>query len=1227
MSKQDQNEETFQHIDIEREMQDSFLEYAMSVIVSRALPDVRDGLKPVHRRVLYSMWDSGIRPGTPYRKCSRVVGDVVGWFHPHAPEAVYDSLVRLGQDFASRHPLVDPQGNFGTVDDPPAAMRYCVVGETRIATPLGTTRIDSLADDVAPESDTSVDVKILDRRANLQVASKLFHSGTHETFAVRTREGFEITGTANHPVLTIQRVGDVPVLIWKTIGELADGDRVAIARRYAPTDGSSGLRHDEAMLLGAWVSEGFVSDGRAGFNNTDGWFFTVVRDAYRDIVGGRFYESERQLPSGATIFELDVHNLDALNESILGEFVGVRSADKYIPDSVWNASTAVKASFLAALFEGDGSSSNLGRNTIQIAYSTRSDRLARDVQNLLLEFGVVGRLCRYDRGEIKVVISNRRDARLFVERIGFLGAKIDKLDRELEHIPLDSSALSRDEIPFIAEFVRNRIHGTDREWLRKHNVDRVERWDHRRDEIRRHVSDADVLAIVDQIVEHGFYYATVDEIVSRGEREVFSIKVESEDHSFIGNGFVNHNTEARLAKLAAHMLDGIDEDTVDFRDNYSGEREEPTALPSRFPNLLVNGSTGIAVGMATNMAPHNLAEVVDAVLYALDHPEATVEDLMEFVKGPDFPTGAYIVGNKGVHDALMTGRGSIRMRSVTDVVEIRKNRIAIVVSEIPYQVSRDRIMSKIAELVNSKVLTGISDVRDETDRQGTRLVIELKRDANPQVVLNMLFKHTQLEDTFAVNNVALVDGVPRTLNLAQLVHHYIAHQLEVIERRSRFRLAKAEARAHILRGLLIALDNIDEVVQIIRSSQNVEEARTSLMERFSFSEVQANHILDMPLRRLTALETNKLRDELSDLEATIEYLESLLADEALRRALIGTEMAEIRDKFADNRRSRIVPDSGEMSLEDLIADEELVVSVSSAGYVKSVIAKAYRTQARGGRGIKGAAVREDDVIEHLLHTSAHAYLLFFTNRGKVYRVRAHEIPRKDRTAKGVLIQSVLPLEPDEVIEAVIDTRDYETNRYLVMFTRSGLVKKSKFADYDSRNQVLVAIKLVDDDEVVAVRQTKGESDLMMFTKNGLGIRFSESDVRPTGRASQGVRGIRLREGDEVVSAAVADEADEVLILTAGGYGKRVKMDEFRVQKRGGVGVIAMKTTRVRGPVAAARAVSAGDEIVVTSSDGIVMRAEAKSISRQKRPSTGVKVMNLDDGAVLSALAIAQTEVE
>jgi len=797
-------------IDIESEMQDSFLEYAMSVIVSRALPDVRDGLKPVHRRILFAMHDAGIRPGTPFRKSARVVGDVVGWFHPHSPEAVYDSMVRLGQDFSLRAPLIQPQGNFGTVDDPPAAMRY---------------------------------------------------------------------------------------------------------------------------------------------------------------------------------------------------------------------------------------------------------------------------------------------------------------------------------------------------------------------------------------------------------------------------------TEARMAPIAAFLLEGIDEDTVDWTSNYSGEREEPAVLPARFPNLLVNGSTGIAVGMATNIPPHNLTEVVDAVLYGLDHPEATVEDLSEFVQGPDFPTGAYIVGMSGVKQALATGRGSVKMRAVTDIVETKAGRMAIVATEIPYQVSRDRIMAKTADLVRAKTIVGIADLRDESDRDGTRLVVELKKDANPQVVLNLLFKHTQLEENFSVNQIALVDGVPRTLNLAEMVHYYIAHQLEVIERRSRFRLAKAEARAHIVEGLLIALDNIDEVVEIIRSSEDVGAARAALMERFSLSEIQANHILDMPLRRLTALETGKLREEYEQLQTLIAELEALLASEEKRRVLVAEELTVIRDKFGNERRSRIIPDLGEMSLEDLIADEELVVTVSGAGYIKSVLAKTYRTQGRGGRGVRGATLREDDIVEHVIHTSAHAYLLIFTNRGKVYRIRAHEIPRKDRNAKGVLIQSVLPLDPDEIIEAVIDTRDYAAFKYLVMFTKQGQVKKSEFSAYDSRNQVLVAIKLQEGDEVVDVRATNGDSDLLMFSRNGQGIRFAESDVRPLGRASQGVRGLRLRDGDEVVAGTMAEEGADVLLLTDGGYGKRTKMDLFRRQGRGGMGVKAMKLTKVRGSMVAALAVSQDDQVFMISSDGIVIRQGVSDISRQRRESTGVKVVNLDGDASLSAVALVPQNEE
>jgi len=797
-------------IDIEQEVKTSFLEYAMSVIVSRALPDVRDGLKPVHRRILFSMYDTGIRPGTPFRKSARVVGDVMGWFHPHGGEAIYDAMVRLGQDFASRYPLVEPQGNFGTVDDPPAAMRY---------------------------------------------------------------------------------------------------------------------------------------------------------------------------------------------------------------------------------------------------------------------------------------------------------------------------------------------------------------------------------------------------------------------------------TEARLEKLAMHLLDGIDEDTVDFEDNYSGERQEPTVLPARFPNLLVNGSTGIAVGMATNIPPHNLGEVIDATLHMIEHPDATASTITKFIKAPDFPTGGYILGNKGVRDALITGRGSVKMRAVAEVEEIRKGRTGIVVTEIPYQVSRDRIMEKIAELVHDKKLTGIADLRDESDRKGTRLVIELKRDAVPQVVLNQLYKYTQLQETFGVNMVALVDGVPHTLNVAQVIGYYIDHQMVVVERRTRFRLAKAAARAHIVEGLLIALDNIDDVVEIIRGSSDTDAARENLIERFELSEIQATHILDMPLRRLTELETSKLRDEYDELQKLINYLNGLLKSPAKRRALIGQELQEIREKFGDKRRSKVIPDEGDMSLEDLIADEEIVVTVTANGYVKAVNASAYKSQGRGGRGVKAENLREDDVIHHVVHTTAHAFLLFFTNRGKVYRIKAHEIPRKDRTAKGVLGQSVMPLEPDEVIEALIDTRDYETSRYLVIATKLGQIKKTEFKEYDSRNATLIAIKLQEDDEVVAVRTTMGKNDVLMFTAAGSGIRFKETDIRAMGRDTQGVHGIRLREGDRVVSAASERDGNEVLLLTTGGYGKRTKVSEFRRQGRGGMGVKAIKLTRARGTLVAARALPPKSEIFVTSTDGVVIRMPADTISRQKRDASGVKVMNTAEGAHISAFALVPPEAD
>jgi DNA gyrase subunit A len=686
-------------------------------------------------------------------------------------------------------------------------------------------------------------------------------------------------------------------------------------------------------------------------------------------------------------------------------------------------------------------------------------------------------------------------------------------------------------------------------------------------------------------------------------------------------------TECRLTKLSIHLLEGINENTVDFVENYSGELQQPSVLPARFPNLLVNGSQGIAVGMATNIPPHNLGEVIDAALHMIDNPDATSEDLLEFVKGPDFPTGGFLVGTSGIREALTTGRGSVKVRAVCDVQEIRKGRTAIVVTELPYQVSIERVMAKIKDLVESKKLSGVADTRNESsDRVGTRLVIELKQGAVPQVVLNQLYKNTPLQDTFGYNMVSLVDEVPRTLNLAEMLGYYLDHQMEVIERRTQFRLDQAQARAHILEGLIIAVDNIDEVIRIIRGSDDTADARTNLMASFELTEIQANAILDMPLRRLTALEVDKLRTELAELQETIAELEAILADPKRRWQIIREELTAIKESFADERRSRLVPDEGDLSLEDLIADEELIITVSSTGYLKSVPASTYRTQGRGGRGIKAAEVSGDDVVKHLVHTTAHAYLLFFTNKGLVHRIKAHAIPRQSRTAKGVMAQSVLPIGPEETIQAIIDTRDYETRRYLVMVTKKGVAKKTEFKEYDSRNQTLVAVKLAEDDELVTVRTSNGSNDILIFTKNGMGIRFKESDLRSMGRGTQGVRGIKLREGDEVVSAVSNLDGDEVLLLTAGGYGKRTAMSEFRHQTRGGIGVKAFKITKVRGNLVDARAVRKDDQVFLISTAGVGTRVAVSTISRQKRDSTGVRVINVGEGNELSAAAKISEEI-
>ncbi len=681
-------------------------------------------------------------------------------------------------------------------------------------------------------------------------------------------------------------------------------------------------------------------------------------------------------------------------------------------------------------------------------------------------------------------------------------------------------------------------------------------------------------------------------------------------------------TECRLAPIALEMLDSIDEDTVDFEPNYDNSTQQPVVLPSRFPNLLVNGSQGIAVGMATKIPPHNLGEVIDATLHLIAHPDATPDDLMAFVRGPDFPTAAQILGRQGILDAYRTGRGSIKVRAVAEIDEVGRDT-RIVVSQFPYEVSVESIEEKIYDLVKSGEIEGIAAVQNDSAGRQARLVIRLKRDANANVILNQLYKNTALQTTFAVNMLALVDGVPRTLNLAQALTHYVAHQVEVVTRRSRHRLAKAEARAHIVEGLLKAIDMLDAVIAAIRGSEDRPAARAALMGApFDFSEEQANHILDMTLGRLTRLGRSELEDEMARLRETIAELRSILADEAKLRGVISAELTATRDKYATARLTQIVNDPGELGVEDLIADEEIVVTMTRAGYVKSVAADAFRTQGRGGRGVQGAKLKDEDFVDQIIHTTTLAYLLLFSNRGRVFRLRGHEIPMKDRTAKGTAIVNLLNLQPGESIQAIVSTDDFPEDKFLVFATANGTVKKTAFSEYDkSRREGWIAINLRSGDEVVRVVPTAGEDDLMMLTYRGMAIRFAESEVREMGRDATGVRGIKLKDDDRAISLDVVRGDADLFVVTDTGYGKRVKVERFHRQGRGGQGVRAIRLTAARGFVAAAFMVHLDDEVLLASSGGVLIRTTVREVSSQGRDATGVRVMNLDEGHAVAAVAV------
>ena len=684
-------------------------------------------------------------------------------------------------------------------------------------------------------------------------------------------------------------------------------------------------------------------------------------------------------------------------------------------------------------------------------------------------------------------------------------------------------------------------------------------------------------------------------------------------------------TEARLSKIASYMIDDLNKDTVDFVPNYDETEREPSVLPSRFPNLLVNGTTGIAVGMATNIPPHNLTEVINAVVRLIDNDiegrETTIDELMGIIKGPDFPTGGVIMGTSGISEAYRTGRGKIRVRAVTNIEPMDNGKNRIVVTELPYLVNKARLIEKIAELHKDKKIDGITDLRDESDREGMRVVIELRRDANPSVVLNLLYKHTQMQDTFGVNNLALVNGEPKVLNLYELLNYYLIHQKDVITRRTKFDLNKAEERAHIVEGLIIAQDNIDEVIHIIRSSQTTQEAKTRLIERFALSDAQAQAIVDMRLRALTGLEREKLEAEYAALQKQIEELNAILADEKLLLGVIREEILAIADKYGDDRRTQIGYDEYDMSMEDLIPETNTVITMTKIGYIKRMSTDNFKSQHRGGKGIKGMETIEDDYIVEMLMTTSHHYLMFFTNTGRVYRIKAYEIPEASRTSRGTAIINLLPLQPDEKITAMIPIKEYEDDKYLFMATRKGIVKKTSVKDYENiRKNGLAAINLRDDDKLIEVKITEKDEDIMLFTKFGQCIRFNESDVRPTGRTTMGVIGMNLAPDDVVIAMQTSTMGDSVMIVSSNGLGKCTLISEFSTQNRGGKGVKCYKITEKTGNLIGVKSVEQEDEVMLINTEGIIIRIRVSDTALLGRITSGVKLINLKEGVSVASIA-------
>ncbi len=1120
--------ETIIPVNIEEEVKKSYIDYAMSVIVGRALPDVRDGLKPVQRRILYTMKEMGLYHNKPYKKSARIVGETLGKYHPHGDQAVYDALVRLAQDFTMRYPLVDGQGNFGSIDgDSAAAMRYCVEGDTLVLTEKGLIKIKDLAE-TELNSEKEINIKVLSFNCSVNKADMLFNSGIHKTKKIKTDIGLEIVGSLNHPVLTFTKENGDIKFKWKLLKDIKIGDYLVVNTKI-PFDFNKSIDEFLAYALGALCFGGSIGKERLVISSRKEEFIDKLIEMFR-----KRYKKVLKNTCSCGNFSLHVKDKKAL-EDFKNKFIR-KITEREVPSLILRASLKSQALFIKAIIEGyaefkDG----------KLILKHKSERFIKQLQILLLNFGIISR-------RNKNILEIYGENLLRVLEV----SNLQSLKKNLKNKTKENN-----KIPYI-------------------NVS-YETLERRFEDVCKNLSERSVKTLK-ILIKNKYYLSKVVEIEEGESKPVYSIRVLSDCHSFVANGIINHNTEARLSKIAEEMLVDIEKDTVDFVPNFDESLKEPVVLPAKFPNLLANGSSGIAVGMTTNIPPHNLKEVCDAIVYLIENPDCSVDELLNFIKGPDFPTGGIILGTSGIKKAYRTGRGIIKVRAKAFFDKIERKKV-IIIREFPYQVNKARVIEQIARLVRDKKIEGISDIRDESDKEGIRVVIELKHNADEKKILEELYSKTQLEVSYGIILLALVDNEPRILNIKDLIFEYIKHRREVVRRRTNFELKNAEKRAHILEGFLVALKNIDRIIEIIKKAKDPSEAKKVIIKEFSLSEEQAKAILEMRLQRLTSIERDNILKEHEELKKKIKEYKEILSNPKRIDEIIKKEVLEIKEKYGDDRKTSIVTDMEEY------ADRGLYILMNKNGAIKRIENK-INIREKALKGYKCIKISGRDRI------------LVVNKKGKAYIINPEEIPEKGKKIKDA-----------------IDIFKFEGN-YITMVTKEGTIKRIALKDLSDIKKGASIIKLVDD-EVVSVKITNGGEILTLSTKFGMVARFSEEEVRPMQRAARGVKAIDLIVRDNVVSLDSSIGSDFYLVtFTEKGFAKKVKLSEYPITKRGVKGVVNVIPDSETGFVVKSIISNDNDEFIVFTNKKKIINIKIGDIPLSKRQEKGSRVLKLKEGEIV-----------